>query len=159
MKRYGQMKKIKDILLNACAYTVILLTVFFLFIVASGSANLALTFSSYIAILAIGCVISLSSLVFGIRKLIYPLRLLIHFFVLLASLFALLFSTGFLANKTPSSYIVLIFAYAIVYALIWLVRYLIKRVVSKLRNTSSANPIKLTEDKEKQKSEYKPLYK
>ncbi|MBO5906819.1 MAG: DUF3021 family protein [Clostridia bacterium] len=152
------MKKIKNTILNACAYTVILLFVFFFFVALTGSTNLALTISSFTAIFFIGCVIALSNHVFGIEKLAYPLRLTIHFFLLLGALFGLLYTTGYLASRTPSSYIVLIFIYALVYAIVWLISHFFKKWISPLTARTKKKNGKVEAEK-KQTAEYKPLYK
>ena len=153
------MKKIKSTILNACLYTVILLFVFFLFIAVSGSSNLALTFSSFISVFLIGCVISISKLIFGIQRLAYPLRVTIHFFALLGSVFALLFTTGYLNGKTPSSYIVIIFAYAIIYATVWVIGYFSKKLYRTLFLNAEKNTTNGADGEKKKKAEYKPLYK
>ena len=151
------MKKIKTYALNACAYTVVLLFIFFFFVATSGSASLALTLTSFLSIFAIGCIISLSRLVFGIQRLSYPLRAAIHFLALLASLFALLFTTGYLNGKTPSSYIVLVFIYAIVYAVVWVISYFSKKWAKAL--FAREDKTKKAKSENKKTAEYKPLYK
>ncbi len=153
------MKKIKNILVNACVYTVVLLAVFFLFIAIDSGANSAITLSSFASIFCIGCIVSLSNLLFAIKKLRYPLRVTVHFFALLASLFALLMATGFLAGKTASSYIVLVFAYAIVYAIVFATCHIIRRGTMAMSKRHPEKKNEQAENNKNKKTEYKPLYK
>ena len=152
------MKKLKNILLLACTYTVILITVFFLFIAVDSGIKSAITFGSFLAIFLIGCLISLSNLILGINGLSYPIKIILHFSSLLASLFTLLFTTGFLTGKTPSSYIVLIFAYALIYAVVWIICYFIRKGKTSFSKRTKKVDAK-SKEKKAEKSEYKPLYK
>ena len=153
------MNRIKALLLSACAYTVLILTVFFMF-ASVGSGELALlSFRSFLILFLIGCIISLSKLIFLIEKPAYYFKVIIHFTVLLGSFMWLLHTIGYLASKAPSTYFVLIFAFAIIYAAVSVASHFVKKFSKRVGAKIDKKLGERRASKDKKKSEYKPLYK
>ena len=148
------MKYFKDLLSKTCINTVIILTVFYGFVTLDQGKVASIPFSSFRILLAIGAFIAVSGLVFKIRVIPNYARIMINFVLLLGSVFGIMLSTGQLANKGPSIYIVITFGFAIIYAVI----YLMTLAISKWLNKSDKNSVQ-TKKSENKKTDYKPLYK
>ena len=151
------MKKIKSLLLNACAYTLLLLVAFFLFAaVGLGDAAL-LSFGSFVILLTIGAILSASGMIFSIPKLNYPVKVIIHFAVMLLAFLWTLSAMGHLAEKAPSAFVVIIFGFALIYAAVSVAAHFIKKLAFKI-GTKLDKKLEASKKTEK-KAEYKPLYK
>ncbi|MBQ2876643.1 MAG: DUF3021 family protein [Clostridia bacterium] len=173
------MKKIKDLLLLACAYTVLISTLFFLFVSVDTAVAFKMTFSSFSIIFGMSCLIAAAKLIFEIESFPYYVRLIIHFITLLALMLVLLWFTGYLIKKKATDYFIIIAAYTFIYAVISLISFGIRKLIASIskknapRATAKAphNSAKGVGTKssssrkaqnkggEKKKSEYKPLYK
>ena len=153
------MKKIKSLLLNACAYTVLLLTAFFVFATVGIGEGALMSFPSFFVLFIIGCIISASGLIFMIEKIGYPVRVIIHFFILLGAFFWILSTMGHLADKAPSAYIVIVFAFAFIYAAVSLAAYFIKKWAVSLGKKVDKKLEVRKKHSDNKKTEDKPLYK
>ena len=112
------MNTLKNIIYKSCFYCVILLTVFFSFVTLDQGAMASIPFSSFLFVLAIGIVIALTGLVFSIQSIPQYAKIAIQFSVLLASFYGILAFIGQFAGKGPSVYIVVGFAFAVIYTLV-----------------------------------------
>ena len=144
------MKKIRELLLNACAYTVLILTLFFVFLSLDGSSHYTMDLVSFFSVFIMSCAISASSLIFLIKGLKQVYRIIIHAFALLVSILVMLGFTGYLASKSPADYFVIILTYAFIYAAISVCSYFIKKGSRKL--DSRVKAITSSKDKNAKKS-------
>ena len=117
------MKVFKKFLFNACLYTVIILTIFYLFAAVSELSDSVIGVSKYFTILVFGALISASVLVFD-TKIKKAYKYLINYAVLLAA-----FCTIFLsASSGVGNFVARVFAsvviFTLIYAFVFLFRYL-----------------------------------
>lgn len=126
------MKKFKDTLFFGCFATVLLIFVFFTFIAIDSGLNKVLTHDSFLLLLMVGMLIAATALIFEVRSFPFGARLGIHFFIQLADLFILLFTTGMMKGKNTKDYFLLIIGYTILYALIALLIFGVKKLYAYL---------------------------
>ena len=117
------MRIFKKFVLNACLYTILILTVFCLFAVVSDMSDWIISISKYFTILAFGATISASTLVFE-TKISAIFKYLINYGVLLTA-----FCVIFLSSDSGSgNYVARAFAsiviFTLLYSLVLLFRYL-----------------------------------
>ena len=148
------MNYLKSILTKACVYAIVILTVFYSFVTLDKGAIASIPYTSFLMIVVIGAFIAVSGIVFKLPKLNYIVKILINYAILLGSMFGVLISIGQLENKGPSIYIVVTFAFTVIYAAVFLISKGISKGMSKIDskkgNKKQNTPVK---------SEYKPLYK
>lgn len=151
------MKKLEELLLRACGYTVLILTLFYLFAVVGDFVEAAIAFSTFALIFAFGIIISVAGLVFEIPTMRLIWKSLIHYGVLLISFTVIFIVAGKLsAGGIPtvfSAFIIFTFLYAVVFTIVYFARKALLAADVRLERTK---------EKRKQKpakKEYKALYK
>ena len=152
------MKVIKKIFLNACAYTVMLLAAFFVFATVGIGEKALMSFSSFSVLFLIGLILSASGFIYKIEKLKYPIRVAIHFSLMLCSFMLILNTMGYLAERAPSAYIVIVFGFALVYTAVYIAAYFLKKLLARI-GTKIDKKLEKSKKPEKKKADYTPLYK
>ena len=128
------MKKIKDLLLLACAYTVLIAMLFFLFVSVDTVVEFKMTLSSFSIIFGMSCLIAAAKLIFELESFPYYVRLIIHFVALLGLMLVLLWFTGYLVKKKATDYFIIIAAYTFIYAAVSLISLGIRTLASFVAN-------------------------
>ncbi len=144
------MKKLENILLKACGYTILILVLFYLFAAFNNFGESEIGFSTFALIFAFGILISLTTLILGFKKPSLPFRILIHYGSLLLAFFAVFVAGGKISADSPSKIFSAVIIFTVLYALIFGIVYLVRRLVK-----SADNKI---DKKQKPKSEYKSIY-
>ncbi len=159
------MKKIKDLILSACGITVLILTLFYLFVSVDTGVVFQMTFSSFAIIFGMSCLISVAKLIFELDSFPYYVRLVLHFAALLTVILAMLGFTGYLASKKATDYFVIIAAYAFIYAVVTLISFGLRKLFDRLSQNNgkglkkTSRVVAKKSEKDEKKSDYKPLYK
>ncbi len=117
-----KMRLIKKFLLNACLYTVLILTLFYLFALISDMSESVISISKYFTILAFGAIISASVLIFE-TKISAFYKYLINYGALLAAFCTLFLSSESGSNNVVARVFAAVVIFTIVYALVLLFRY------------------------------------
>ena len=151
------MKKIQSLLLNATAYTVLILALFYLFAAVTGYTQGGIGFPMYALILGFGLVISLASLIFKAEKLSRPVQFIAHYAVLFVAFLLIFVISGNIKGQGESvifsSILIFTFFYAIVSAVVYLCRRAISRADKKVdEKMAKKSPA------QKKKAPYKPIY-
>ncbi len=144
------MKKLENLLLKACGYTVLILTLLYSFASAENFNESKVGFSTFALILLFGILISLATLVLGMKKPKLPLRILIHYGTLLLAFFVIFMTNGRISVDSPAKTFSTIIIFTLLYALLFGTVYLIRRLVK------SAD--RKLDKKQSKKSEYKSIY-
>ena len=158
------MRRIEKLLLFGCGYTVLLLTILYLFFNIVGFEQRSIGFGRFMLVLGFGMIISLAGTVFEMLQLKTVYRCLIHY-ALLLSAFSIIFIAGDFFNITgPASVFIAIVCFTLLYFVIWLLTDLIKRAVDVADNKiekkiGKATNTKDTGNKKNNKSTYQPIYK
>ncbi len=150
------MKKLQNLLLGACGYTVLILTLFYIFAAISQFTDPRIGFSRFATLFGFGCLISLGGFILGIEKLKKPLRVLIHYTLLLISFCVVFIASGNIASKGPAAVFSSVVIFSFFYAFIFVFTYLIRRAV----NEADKRIDKKVGSKKKNtnKTPYKPIY-
>jgi prepilin signal peptidase PulO-like enzyme (type II secretory pathway) len=148
------MKKLENLLLKASGYTIITVILFYLVAMMGEFTKAALDFKTFMLIFVFGIIISAVNLIFEIQILHKALKILIHYAVLLVSFFVIFFVAGKLGNAATSVIFSAIIVFTALYAVIFVITYLIKKAV-----TSADRVIDKSGTKRKEKKNYTPLYK
>ncbi len=146
------MKRLENLLLRACAITVMIVLIFFLFTYTLGSGREPLYIGNFLLILAFGAVISVADLILEIKKLKFIFRLLIHYATLLV---AFLVVFRFIVEKAPSAIFVAIILFTVLYAVFFVIAFFIKKAV----NAADKKVDKKLPKKADGKKKYNSLYK
>ncbi len=149
------MKKIGNILLNGCAYSILILFLFYLFAVISGISGVGIAFSKFILIVFFGFLIALTNLIFDLPNIKLILKYLIHYSVLLTAFSFIFLLSDSVSGKKTSFIFVCVFIFTVLYAAVLSAVLLIKRML----HSADKRPGERTKEaKEKTKSVYKPIY-
>ena len=157
------MKKIEGILLRGCGFAVAILALFYLFAVATSFVDPAISFPTFVLILAFGFIISLSTLIFEIKALKLPFKVLLHYAVLLVAFCAVFVHSGNLSSRGEAAIFAAVAIFTVLYAVIFAASYLIIRSVKaadKAIEAKTQRDKKKDEKSDKEKpSTYQPRYK
>ena len=148
------MEKAKKIILNATAYTVVILVLFYLYALLGNLTQPAIKFGTFLIVLVFGFVISLANMIFELKNLHYALKLLIHYAALLAAFIAVFVIAGNLTISGPASVLSAIIIFSFLYGVIYALSYGVKSAIRSVDKKPSQN-----KNPEAKKSTYKPLYK
>ena len=149
------MEKIKSIILNSTAYTVVILLLFYIYALIGNLTHPAITFGTFLIILLFGFVISLANMIFKIEKLHYALRLLIHYTALLITFIVVFIIAGKLSLSGLASVFSAIVIFTFLYAVIYAISYGVKSAMSSVDKSKKSSKRAPEVNK---KSVYKPLY-
>ena len=148
------MKRFEKFILKSCAYAVLILTLFFLFTLATSFTEAAIKIGTFMLILLFGVVISTADLIFCIESVSKALRLLIHYGSLLLTFIVVFVFSGNISSSGGGAVISAIFIFTVLYAILFLIIYLIKKSVGKADQKLD----KRVPKKVKEVSSYKSLY-
>lgn len=117
------MKAFKKFLMNACLYTVIILTLFYLFAAMSELSASVIGVTKYFTILAFGALISASVLVFDTR-INKAYKYLINYAVLLSAFCVIFLGTSSGVGNFVARAFASVVIFTLLYALVFLFKYL-----------------------------------
>ena len=148
------MNAFKQFLLKASAYTVVILSAFYIYGGIAGITEHGISWHKYLLILGYGLLISTAEIISGILVKHRVLANLINYAVLLSG-FIIIFvlstnTTGSVATKI----FIAVALFTVIYVLIRLCIYLIKKAISK-SSIVKKQPVK---PETKKKSAYRSLY-
>lgn len=150
------MKKIKNLLLGACGYTVLILALFYIFAAISKFTDARIGFSMFTIIFGFGCLISLAGMILGIEKIKKPFRILIHYSILLVSFSVIFIVSGNIASSGAAAIFSAVVIFTFFYALIFALTYLAIHAVSSA--DKHIDKKLFAKKKDIKKPPYKPLY-
>lgn len=143
--------KIKNLLLNSCALSVVITSVFFLFAKISAPEIIpAIQIGKYFLILLFSFVIIGATLLFSVKKLNKIIALLIHYAV---SLVAFLLTFISFNESRPMRTLVFVVFFTLLYTAIFASSIGIRKALKKVDERLKMNP------RAKVSKEYKPRYK
>ena len=150
------MKKLENLLLRGCGYTILITVLFFLVAVIGEYTNAAIDFPTMTLIFVFGVIISSSDLVLGVERIKKVFRVMIHYSVLLVAFFFVFILAGKLRTGGASAIFAATVIFTFLYALIFTITYLIKLAV---KRADSAIDKKADKKHKRTKAEYTPIYK
>ena len=128
------LKKVKEILLNTFAFSTLISLVFCVFIKATNTLSMpAMLVSQYLVILLFGFLIACANLLFTIKSLPKALVYLIHYLTLLISFYIIFVLISKAKFPTASQLFVAFVLFSLVYLLLFLSIFLVKRMFSRNR--------------------------
>jgi len=152
------MKRIENILLKACGYTVFFLLLFYVFGAVSKYTDQYIDIKTFLIILLFGFIISVAGFILTIEKIKIPLRILIHYVALFIAFYAVFIISGNLktggASVVFSAIVIFTFLYAIVFAAVFFVRKAVKKADAAINKKIAKNA-----QTDLPKAKYKSLYK
>ena len=146
------MKRIQHLLLNACAYTVALLTVLYIFAELT-DVKYGISFGRFILVFAFGAVIAVASLILNSKSISKPMGIVIHYAVLLLAFIILFVVIGNISTggKIFAAIIIFSFFYALVFISLALINRAVKTADKKFDKKHPKKPAKTP-------APYKSLY-
>ena len=150
------MKKIENLVLSACAFTVMILFLFYLFAVIGQFTEPTITFPTFLLIFGFSAIIAVTSMILRVERLKMFTRIAIHYASLLIAFTVVFLTSGNLASGgTPivfSAVVVFTFLYGIIFTATYFICKGLRSADRKISNRQQKNA---TASK---KSEYKSLY-
>ena len=125
------MKPLKNILKNACVYTVIISFLFAFVGLFALDKNASIPIGQFFIIMLFGLFISLGQCVLNFNKVKPFIRYLIHFSILYISFICTFYLTGKITTKGASGFLVSTILFVFAYLFVILLRYLTTIVCKK----------------------------
>ena len=150
------MKFIENLVMKACAYTVLILSLFYLFGTLSNFSAAYINFPTFLIVFAFGIVIAIAGLLLNLKKLKKWLRILLHYTLLLMTFCVVFIIRGNLSAGGSSTIFSAIIIFTALYFAIFGIVYLIKRTVKSADKTLDKYR---KADVKTEKTAYKSLYK
>lgn len=151
------MKKLHNLLLTACTYTVIVLTLFYLFAAATDFADAGIELPMFAMIFGFCALISVAGLILEIEKIKKPLRILIHYVTLFVAFLVIFVISGNISKKGPAAVFSAVVIFTFLYAVIFLICAFAKRALGAADKRIDKRIAK-NEKNKKPKAPYKSLY-
>lgn len=148
------MKKLENILLKGCGYTILILVLFYLFAAFNNFSAATIEFSTFALIFAFGMIISLATMILGLERPALPIRILIHYASMMLAFSAIFMASGHVNVSTPANIFTAVIIFTFFYILLFAVVYLIKRCVNSIDKKINMG----AKDEKQKKKEYKSLY-
>ena len=150
------MKHIENFLKGACAYTVIILSLFYFMANAIGIKELSVSFGRYGLILLFGFIISAAGFLFKLDKIHRAFSLLAHYSVLLLAFCIIFITSGILAGGSSKIFVAIVI-FTVFYTVISLSVYFAKKGIAALdRKIDKKSPQK---NKHKETTPYTSKFK
>lgn len=151
------MKKITDLCLKACAYTTLILALYYLVTAIVGASNTWLPSARFFLILLFGFIISFAEYLYKLLSIKPVLKFLIHYTVLLCAFFIIFIISGNIVVKGAATVFASISLFTVFYFLLYFIVHYVGMLIGKLdeKNAKTSNKSK----KSKDKAEYTPRYK
>lgn len=156
MFRGDAMKKLQSIVLNACAYTVLISVVILsITTLISENGNLGISFTRYLTFILCGIAIALANLIFSLNSIHIIIRMALHYGALLVAFLVIFTTDGILPLNDAADYFVAIIIYSLMYVLLFATVYGIKRAVNKLNGGSKNGKANTKKEKTKYEAKFK----
>ncbi len=154
------MKRLENLLLKACGFTIAILTLFYLFPALSKAANESISFSTFALIFGFGLLISIATMIFEIKSINLALRILIHYLTLMVAFCVVFISTGNISADSSAKVFTAVIIFTVFYAFFFgltvgikkLVKYIDEKTDKHIKSKSK------TKSKADAKKPYKSLY-
>ena len=123
------MRRFEKMLLCGTGYTVLILTMFYIFAAIVGFEDKSISIGRFFIVLAFGMIIALAELIYNLLTLKRVFKYLIHYALLLIA-FIIVFMLGeFITVNGPASVFVGVTIFTALYFLIYGIVYLVRRTV------------------------------
>ena len=154
------MGRIYKIFLTGSGYTVLILSLFYVFAAASGFVSQAIAPGQFALILSFGFIISLAELMYEELKLKKIYKCLIHYAVLLVAFCLIFIVSGKISYQRPSVIFVSIIIYTLLYFSVWAIVHYVRKAINHADDKLDARSMaKEAKSKNKHnKGTYKSLY-
>ncbi len=121
--------KIIKFIKNTCTYTVMMITVLYIFSLIMQFQDSGINLAKFALVLLFGTIIAAADFIFKLKKIGKPLQVLLHYCVLLFSFIAVFTWSGMLGKTSNAfiSFFVFTFFYFLVLGLAELVKYSAKK--------------------------------
>lgn len=150
------MKKIENLLLKACGYTLLILVLFYVVAMIGKLSAAAIDFPTFALIFVFGVIISAANLVLY-TKLKTVFKVLIHYAVLLISFSIIFILAGKLNTGGSSVIFTAIVVFTFLYGVIFAIAYFVRRAV--ISADKSLNKLNEKKGGKNSKKPYTPRYK
>lgn len=149
------MRSINKLFLVACGYTVLILTLLYIFAAISGFIAPAISLGQFALVLSSGLVIALAEFMYDHLKLNKLIKCLIHYVVLLIAFCLIFIISGKISAQRPAAVFVAIMLYTIMYFVIWSIVHFSRKAINGIDDKLDA---KKKSKKPQTKKSYKSLY-
>ena len=155
------MKKIEKTLLFGASYSVLIMTVFYLFALASGFTSTSVDAKTFFLCLGFGMLISVMEQVYKALSIGAVFKALIHYAVLLFAFCIIFVSIGGISETGGTSVFVSIVVFTFLYFSLYLLIHFLRRGINKCDTAIEKRQVKKqkTSAKKDTKKPYTPLYK
>lgn len=149
------MRRIHKIFLTGCGYTVLILTLFYLFAALSKFTSQSIATGQFLLILFSGLAISMVEFLYESIKLKKIFRSAIHYFVLLIVFCLVFVISGKISAQSPAAIFIAIVIYTLLYFFILTIVHFVRKAINFADDKldTKSKPVN-----NKKKTPYKSLY-
>ena len=149
------MRRLHKLFLVGCGYTVLILTLFYIYAAVSKFVLPAIAPGQYILILVSGLTISLAEFMYEQLRLKKVLKCIIHYCVLLVAFCLIFIISGKISVQRPAAIFIAVVIYTLMYFIVLAIVHFARKGIGALDDKLEA---KDKAKKEKAKKGYKSLY-
>lgn len=151
------MKKLENILLKASGFTILILMLFYMFALSGNLTPATIAFPTFLLIFFFGVIISVATMILGLKQIKLPIRLLIHYTALLVAFCSIFIASGNIQADSAAKIFSAVVIFTVLYALFFAIVYFIKRTVNLIDKKIDEKQNKGAKSAAK-KSGYKSIY-
>ena len=151
------MRRINKIFLTGCGYSILILSLFYVFAAVSEFISPAIAPKQFALILTFGLLIALAEFMYEQLKMKKVYKCLIHYSVLMMEFCFIFILSGNISKKGSSAVFIAIILYTVLYFLIWTIVHFVRKAINKMDDKLEARTKKAEEAKAAKKP-YKSLY-
>lgn len=151
------MRRINKLVLTACAYSILILSLFYIFAAVSQFVSKSIAPGQFALIVTFGFVISLAEFMYEELKIKKVLKCLVHYGVLLVAFCLIFIISGNISVQRPSAVFGAIVIYTVLYFAVYAIVHFVRRAINKADDSLDKRTAQKTV-KTKKTNSYKSLY-
>ena len=151
------MRRINKLVLTACAYSILILSLFYIFAAVSQFVSKSIAPGQFALIVTFGFVISLAEFMYEELKVKKVLKCLVHYGVLLVAFCLIFIVSGNISVQRPSAVFGAIVIYTVLYFAVYAIVHFLRRAINKADDSLDKRTAQKTV-KTKKTNSYKSLY-
>lgn len=151
------MRRINKLVLTACGYSILILSLFYIFAAVSQFVSKSIAPGQFALIVTFGFVISLAEFMYEELKIKKVLKCLVHYGVLLVAFCLIFIISGNISVQRPSAVFGAIVIYTVLYFAVYAIVHFVRRAINKADDSLDKRTAQKTV-KTKKTNSYKSLY-
>ena len=150
------MKRLNNTILKGCAYSVLILSLFYMFAALFETTSSEIAPGRFALICTFGMIISAAELMYEELKINKVFKCILHYFVLMIAFTSIFIVSGSIVARGTSRVFVAIVLYTVFYFIVWTIVHFLRKLIDKADKKLDAKSAKNA--KRNSQGTYKSLY-